>query len=211
MTPNNILNMAMLKGLDIISITDHNSTLQLPVIEQICNSYDFLVIPGVEVTVLEGFDVLCYFRSFQLASEFNTFLEAYLTDDFGVWSKENQVITDIYDTTFDTVDKSLTHTTLPYLQCYEKVKSLNGLIVLAHIERTSKSALLTHSLDDIEFDAIEIQQYKKDEFITTHPECTKYKILTSSDAHSLLEISEKEFSIELDRKTIDGFFNYFKR
>ena len=54
MTPNNILNMAYLKGLNIIAITDHNSTLQLSSIMELSQSYDMLVIPGVEVATSEG-------------------------------------------------------------------------------------------------------------------------------------------------------------
>lgn len=210
MTPNNILNMVMLNGLDIISVTDHNSTLQLSVISKIAEAYDFIVIPGVEVTVLEGFDVLCYFKTFEVANEFNTILEKYLTDEFGVWTSDNQIITDIYDISFDTVKKSLTHTTFPYKDLYDTVKKLDGLIVLAHIERNRKSALNYYKLSEIDFDGIEIQKYKKEEFLEANPECLDYKILTSSDAHSLLELAEKENSIDLENKTIESFFKYFR-
>lgn len=210
MTPNNILNMAMLKKLDFIAITDHNSTLQLNIIEQICDSYDFIVIPGIEVTVKEGFDVLCYFPSFQDSYNFNQFIELHLTEDFGPWTHENQVITDIYDNPCETVKQSLTHTIVPYSTLVQEVKKHNGIIILAHIERKNKSALNVYTLDKLEFDGIEIQKYKKDEFIMTHPETKNYKILTSSDAHSLLEIAECENTLELPEKTIDAFINYFK-
>ena len=48
MTPNNIVNMAMLKGLDIISVTDHNSAENL---EAVINAgrNRILVIPGMEI------------------------------------------------------------------------------------------------------------------------------------------------------------------
>jgi len=38
MTPNNIFNMANLKGLNIIAVTDHNSMKQLPVLSEIAES-----------------------------------------------------------------------------------------------------------------------------------------------------------------------------
>jgi hypothetical protein len=210
MTPNNILNMAMLKELDFISITDHNSTLQLPVIASIASSYDFIVIPGIEVTVLEGFDVLCYFKSFEDASLLNNLLSKYLTDDFGPWTSDHQVITDIYDMTLDTVKKSLTHTLMPYKNLVAEVQKLNGLIILAHIERTSKSALNTYKLEELTFDGIEIQKYHKESFLSDNPSYKEYKIFTSSDAHSLLEMAEKEQYINLEEKSIEAFFNYFK-
>ena len=34
MTPNNICNMAFIKGLDLIAVTDHNSTKNLPAIAE---------------------------------------------------------------------------------------------------------------------------------------------------------------------------------
>lgn len=210
MTPNNILNMAMLKELDFISITDHNSSLQLPVIEQIASSYDFVVIPGIEVTVLEGFDVLCYFKTFEAATTLSTSLSKYLTDDFGPWTSDHQVITDIYDMSCDTCCKSLTHTLMPYNQLVKEVQKLNGIIVLAHIKRTSKSACNKHKLTNLIFDGIEIQKYNKEVFLEQNPNYRKYKILTSSDAHSLLEIAEKEQFIDLEEKSIDAFFKYFK-
>lgn len=54
MSPNNILNMAYLKELNIIAITDHNSCLQLNVFEELKDSYEMLIIPGVEVEVKEN-------------------------------------------------------------------------------------------------------------------------------------------------------------
>lgn len=210
MTPNNILNMAMLKELDFIAITDHNSTLQLPVIEKIADAYDFIVIPGVEVTVNEGFDVLCYFKTYQAANELNKSLENHLTDDFGPWTSDNQVITDVFDMTSDTYKKSLTHTTMPYSTLIQLVYELEGIVVLAHIERKSKSALNTYSLTEINFDGIEIQKYQKEAFLNDNVECNNYRILTSSDAHSLLELAEKEQTLELEEKSIEAFFNYFK-
>ena len=56
MTPNNIFNMANLKGLDIISVTDHNSLKQLQICQEISESYDMLFIPGVEITCSPGLD-----------------------------------------------------------------------------------------------------------------------------------------------------------
>ena len=51
MTPNNILNMSMLKGLDMIAICDHNTGKQFQAIDKIKDSYDFLVIYGMEMVV----------------------------------------------------------------------------------------------------------------------------------------------------------------
>ena len=208
MTPNNILNMSMLKEVDILSITDHNSTKQLRVFEDLQESYDFLLIPGVEVSVLENFDVLCYFRSFNDAIKFDNFLESHLNGEWGIFSEENQVITDIFDTTYETYPIPLTNTDIPYLDLVKAIRDLDGAIVLAHIDRDSKSVLNAFNLDTIDFDALEIQKYGRDEFLKKNPELHKYKLLFNSDSHTLLTISEKEDYINLKEKSIDAFFDF---
>jgi len=211
MTPNNILNMAMLKELDFVAVTDHNSAKQLHTIEEIEKAYDFIIIPGIEVTVSEFFDVLCYFRTYEAAYIFDTYIEHYLAaDDWGPFSEKDQVITDIYDTEIDTYSSSLRRTNLPYTELYNKVKELDGIAVLAHIERKSKSALLVYKLEDLSFDGIEIQQYQKSTFLDANPQYEKQKILTNSDSHTLLTISERIEYLELPEKSIEAFFRYFE-
>jgi predicted metal-dependent phosphoesterase TrpH len=211
MTPNNILNMAMLKDLDFVAITDHNSAKQLHTVEEIEKAYDFIIIPGIEVTVNEYFDVLCYFKTYEQAYALDAFIEPYLVvDDWDPFTREDQIITDIYDEEKELFPKSLKRTSIPYHMLYEKVHEIGGICVLAHIARASKSALLFYKLDDIPFDGIEIQSYQKEAFLKEHPTYNKYKILTSSDAHSLLTILERIEYLELSEKSIDAFFEYFE-
>lgn len=200
--------MAMLKELDFVAITDHNSAKQLDVVDQIEGAYDFIFIPGIEVTVNEGFDVLCYFRTYEDAYKLDTILETYLNGTWGPFSEEDQMITDIYDITVKTYPKSLRSTSIPYLELYKKVKELNGAIVLAHIDRKKKSALNSYKLDAIPFDGIELQQYFKKSYIEKNPTLKSHKIFASSDSHTLLTISERIESIELKEKSREAFFDY---
>lgn len=208
MTPNNILNMSMLKEVDLVSITDHNSTKQLRVFQDLQESYDFLFIPGVEVSVLEGFDVLCYFRSFNDAIKFDKFLEVHLNGEWGIFNESNQVITDIFDTTYETISVPLTNTNIPYSELVKEVRGLNGAIVLAHIDRESKSVLNVFDLKNIDFDAIEIQKHNRNKFLHANPYLNNYKLFFNSDSHSLLSISEREDYINLEEKTIESFFDF---
>ena len=210
MTPNNILNMAMLKGIDFLAITDHNTTKQLKVIKELENSYDFIYIPGVEVTVKENFHVLCFFKSFEDAFTFDKYLEKNLNGKWGVFKKTDQVLTDIYDTEINIFKKPLTSTKIPYKDLVKEIKTLDGLIVLCHIDRLSHSALNFYKLDDLEFDAIEISPHVKDKYIEKHPELLKYRILFNSDAHTLLSMSEKDYFFELEEKSLEGFFKYMR-
>ncbi|MCK5761426.1 MAG: PHP domain-containing protein [Candidatus Izimaplasma sp.] len=210
MTPNNILNMAMLKGIDFLAITDHNTTKQLKIVEELEDSYDFIFIPGVEVTVEENFDVLCFFKSFNDALIFDNYLEKNLDGDWGIFNKSDQVLTDIYDVEVATYNKPLTSTKIPYKDLVKAVRNLDGLIVLCHIDRSSKSVLNVYKLDNLEFDAIEISSYVKEKYLIKHPELLKYKILCNSDAHTLLSMSEKDYFFELEEKSLDSFFKFLR-
>ena len=72
MTPNNIANMAALKGLNIISVCDHNSTKNCEAVSKAAklNGLDLLVIPGAEITTAEEIHALVYFSSFGGANDF---------------------------------------------------------------------------------------------------------------------------------------------
>ncbi len=210
MTPNNILNMAMLKKLDFVAITDHNTTKQLKVIRELEDSYEFVFIPGVEVTVKENFDVLCFFRSFNDALVFDKFLEKHLNGEWGIFTPADQILTDIYDTEIGNFHKPLTSTSIPYKELVKEVRKYDGVLILCHIARSSKGAYNIVDFNDIEFDAVEISTYAREAFLKKHPELKKYKILSNSDAHTLLSISERVYSLELKDKTIESFFEYFR-
>ena len=53
MTPSNIIGMAALKGLDVVAITDHNSSLNCEAAMKCGEAYGVLVIPGMELTTEE--------------------------------------------------------------------------------------------------------------------------------------------------------------
>ena len=60
MTLNNIVNMAYIKGLDLIAISDHNSVKQLYYLEEVAkDKIDYIY--GVEIQTREEIHVLGYF------------------------------------------------------------------------------------------------------------------------------------------------------
>ena len=50
MTPNNLVNMAKLLGLDVIALTDHNSSRNCAAAMEVGREIGLLVIPGMELT-----------------------------------------------------------------------------------------------------------------------------------------------------------------
>lgn len=197
MTPNNIINMACIKGLNIISVTDHNTTRNVKAIMQVGENLGIEVIPGIEVTTREEVHVLCYFKNYNDAQNFGNKIYDSLPD-----IKNNELIfgeQNIYNAADEIVDKlnklliSASKYTLD--EIYYLAKEHNGIIVPAHINKKSNSILgiLGFIPFNLKIDFVEIFKGS----LIDKKIIKKYYILKNSDAHQLVDISESINSIEL--------------
>lgn len=207
MTPNNILNMAMLKGLKIVSVTDHNSMKQLPILMELAQSYDFLFVPGVEISTLENHHVLVYFKTLEAAMKFETILDTFrlpLQKPYGAAS-----ITDDEDQITQTIANiSSEPLNLTYEDLRKKLRPFQHLVILAHVDRPNTNFLT--NIHQFASDGIELTNC--DQLMIEKDGLSQFKILFNSDAHDLLAISEPKMhnTIELESLSIDAFFRYFK-
>ena len=212
-TPNNILNMSMLKGLDIISICDHNSAKQYKTIDKIKDSFDFLVLYGMEVTVKEGFHVLTYFEKYDDIMSLDELIDSSLDKNVLTPNTLNdQAVCNIYDLEEYIIPYFLNQPSISFKELINVVHKLGGVVIPAHIDRSNTGILdFIKDFDDYGVDGIEI--YKLDDYdklMTMYPYLKKYKYLHSSDAHDIDKISEKEFSIELDDLSFKSFKKWLK-
>ena len=69
MTPNNLVNMAYLKGLDMIAVADHNSAKNLPACKAAADERNMLLLPAIEAESREEVHVLCYFPTVESESK----------------------------------------------------------------------------------------------------------------------------------------------
>lgn len=205
-TPNNLLNMCMLKGLDVISITDHNSALQYEAIEEIKDSYDFLIIYGIEVTVNEGFHVLTYFEKKEEALALSKIIDASINHD--VLTPLPQTVTDVYDLDLYQIPYFLNQpTAFSFQKLITIVRNLNGLIIPAHINRSHGILGVYKNLHDFDIDGIEIS---KDLDMPKDIDIDGFKVIYDSDAHSIESINEKDNSFSLKEKSFNGFKEWLK-
>jgi len=217
-TPNNILNMCMLKELEMISVTDHNSGKQYESIDLLKDSYDFLVVHGMEVTVKEGFHVLAYFDSYEKLLELDKLIDSTL-DKSVVTQREMtlgvdifQTVTDEFDETKYTIDYLVNQKSISFLKLIKVVKMLDGLVIPAHINRKG-TGILDFISDFSEYDIDGVEIYNKesyDELLIKYPYLKKYKCIYNSDAHDIDVISERENYLELDDLSFESFKKYFK-
>lgn len=211
MTPNDVLAMAKLKGLDVIAVTDHNSCLNLRAIEEIAKGeQELLIIPGLEVTTAEDIHVLCYFETFGAAYDFADIIYEHLVpfvnkkDIFG-----RQIIMNSNDEETGTVDRLLIGTTDMDIASLAKLcRKAGGVPVPAHINKQASSVLVILGAIPKEcgFNTVEIHRASP----MPDMDLSGYKIIYSSDAHSLGNILEREFELEVEERSVRGVLEALK-
>lgn len=211
-TPNNILNMCMLKGLNLVAVTDHNSLKQIPTLAKIAPSYDFLFLYGVEVSTFQHFHILAYFETLEQALAFDAFLEAGLDKNIRVMSGFRQTLYNEYDDEIGDITYDLSQDSIyAYDVLAKKIRFLSGIIVLAHIDRKCSGIMdCVEKFADFDFDAIEICDKKNvNEIYKRHPYLHKYRVFYNSDSHDIVMINEKE-EIELEELSFRALKKWLK-
>lgn len=212
MTPNNIMNMCMLKGLNLVAVVDHNSSFQQDTLTTISESYDFLYIQGIEISCFEGFHLVSYFDSLDRCKEFFSEIEIYYNKMKLSSNPKNQIIYDEYDQESGYVNYDLHQKiNLPTKELFRIIRSYEGIIVLAHIDR--KNTGITNfdiNIEELDFDGFEVDD--KNNLINIYnqyPFLKKYKILKNSDSHDITRINENEY-IDLDELSFEGLKAWLK-
>ncbi len=206
MTPNNIINMSLLKGLNIISVTDHNTTSNLPAVMEASEGTGIEVIPGIEVNTKEEVHVLCYFKNLENAMEFGSIIYDSIPDvknNTNIFGEQN--IYNYKDEIKGSLEKLLINASSYTIEeIYSIAKKYNGIMIPAHINKMSNSILgvLGFIPFNLRIDFVEV--YSK--LPISNKITEKYRVIYNSDAHQLIDISEAINYFELNN--IDDVYNY---
>jgi predicted metal-dependent phosphoesterase TrpH len=205
MTPGNIVGMALLNGLNVVALTDHNSTKNCPAFFKIAKAHGVIPMAGMELTTSEDVHAVCLFRDLESAMSFGEYVDKQRfkiknePDIFG-----RQLIMDENDEICGEEEYLLINASYLSLEdAYREVSSRGGVCYPAHIDRSSNGiiSMLGDFPPEPHFTAFELNN------VTSLQGClAKYPILTernlvhvaSSDAHYLTDISEEGFAIDID-------------
>ncbi len=209
MTPNNLSKMSVLKGLDLIALTDHNTARQLPATAKVCGELGLGLLPGMEITTREEVHLLAYFRTVEEALGFSDFLYPHLPpipnrpDYFGhqwIMDEEDEIVEEEEKLLISAVDLSID-------SLAKEIIGRGGLAIPAHINRGSNGILsaLGFIPPFTKFSGLEIARSFP---CPPDPSIGKYKHLHSSDAHRLEDILEREEFLPLAAPTPEAFFAY---
>ncbi|MFA8436458.1 MAG: PHP domain-containing protein [Marinifilaceae bacterium] len=216
MSPVNLIQKAKERGLNILGITDHNSTLHAPLIKELGDREGILVLMGAEVSTREEVHCLCFFEEEEELAQFQVFLDRNLpqipndVDRFGY-----QVVVDEEDNILKEVDCLLISGLKAGInEIEQKVHSLNGLFIPAHIDKkvNSISSQLGFVPPDLKVDALELSPHvTKEEYLRKYGYLKNHVFIQSSDAHYIENIGDavtrftlEKLSFEEVRKALAG-------
>jgi 3',5'-nucleoside bisphosphate phosphatase len=220
MSPGNIVSAAALHGLDIIGVTDHNTTRHCGLIKKLAEEKGIYVMQGAEVTTKEEVHCLAFFETTDALNKFQEFLDHNLPDiknDPAIFGEQVQV--DENENIIYEEEKLLINAISRSIEETEAfVHRLEGIFIPAHVDKMKNSiySQLGFLPADLKADALEISKATNPEkFVKSHPETSGYSLLQNSDAHyteeigsafSVFYINEPSFS-EI-RKALKGEHEY---
>lgn len=216
MTPCNIVNMARLKGLDAIAVTDHNSIKNAGAVMQAGKEAGILVIPGMEIETKEEVHVLSLFPSLKAAEQVWQSVAANMpeiSNRHEIFGK--QLVMDEKDNvTAEEGALLVTASSLSINEVFSLVKGAGGAAIPAHVDREAYSVLsnLGFIPDEINASAIEVSKRVSDlsRYLDSCPELKKYKVVSNSDAHFLGDISERKNFIDIFDNKPEEIVNFFR-
>jgi 3',5'-nucleoside bisphosphate phosphatase len=206
MSPANIVAKAVESGLDIIGITDHNSTKQVELVCKIGKEAGLTVIPGCEMTSREEVHCLGFFEDFVALAAFQRFLDKFLNvipNDpllFG-----HQVVVDKDDQILEELENYLgAALELSIEEIEQKVHELSGIFIPAHIDRPRNSLFsqLGFIPPELKVDALQISKMAQEKTVREKyrikPETT---IVKFSDAHYIHDLGNVYTIFEMEEPT----------
>ena len=208
MSPGRIVDEALLKGIDIIGITDHNTTRHCRLVSDLAARKGIFVLKGAEVTTREEVHCLVFFENTEKLLLLQNYIDSNLPD---VWNDPvlfgDQVEVDEDENIIYTEHRMLLNATSVTIDDLGKfVHDNGGLFIPAHIDRMKNSIFsqLGFLPEGLNADALEVSAGPNaGKFLSAHPGLSVFSLITSSDAHfperigttcTFLELEEASFT-----------------
>ncbi len=203
MSPDEILRLAKERGLDMIGISDHNTTKHCKLAKKIGQELGVFVLCGAEVTTQEEAHCLSFFETEEQLQEFENYLQQHLPDipndpeKFGYQVQVDEELNIVYEEPkflISAIDQSVE-------QIEQKVHSLQGLFVPAHIDKPKFSlpSQLGFIPFDLNVDGVELSiRATKYDYLLRNKYLKNKTFIQSSDAHYTNQIASTYCYFEME-------------
>lgn len=214
MIPPLIIQSALDLDINLLAITDHNSTANIPAMMDAAVNSGISILPGMELQTREEVHLLCIFDKPRQAFAFQQLIDPLLPqinndpEHFG-----EQFVVDATGDFIKTEPRLLlTSANLGLDDAVMEVHKLGGLAIPAHVDRKAYGLInmLGFFPPEAQFDAVEISRFTSPEKISLlHPEIKKFTVIQNGDVHRLNEFMGS-CSFEMESSSISEMIKAFK-
>ena len=202
MIPPLIVQEALEHQIDIIAITDHNASANVSAVQRAALGTSLHVLAGMEVQSREDVHLLCLFENLETLSAWQIAVDAALPDtqNNAEFFGEQFVVDESGEFIRSEPRMLLTSTHFTIDEIFERVNALGGLVIPAHVDRTSYGLFPTLGLlsDQWPILSLEISRHiTPEKAAATFPTIKNIPLIQNGDVHRLDEFLGKTiFTIE---------------
>jgi len=202
MIPPLIVQKALACGVNLLAITDHNASENVPAVIKAAQGYDLTVLPGMELQTEEEVHVLCLFDNIDQLNCLQEIVDKNLPDiKNNVEYFGEQFIVDHTGEFIRRKEQLLINSTnLSFDEAFLEVSKLGGLFIPAHVNRQAFGLIyhLGFVPPELDIEALEISRHiSLEEAIKKYPQIHNYPLIQSGDVHYLDDfLGVNQFIIE---------------
>jgi PHP family Zn ribbon phosphoesterase len=190
MIPPLIVETAVKLGINLIAITDHNASDNVPAVIKAAEGHDLVVLPGMELQTQEDVHTLCLFDTIDqlitlqslvdknlpnIKNNIEYFGEQFIVDHSGEFIRRKEQLL-------------ITATHLSFEEAYQAVTDLGGLFIPAHVNRQVFGLIyhLGFVPPDLAIDVLELSRHiTPEQAHLEFPQIHGYPLIQSGDVHFL--------------------------
>lgn len=213
MSPANVAAMCALAGLNVVALTDHNSSRNSAAFEQAAKKHGLLAVPGMELCTREEVHVVCLFPRLEQALAFSDYVGSKLPsipNDPKIFG--SQTLMDSGDTVLGEETLLLAGAAdIGLFEIPKMMEEYEGLAFPAHIDRRANSLLSQLGLwiPELDFPLAEVTRYCPPDLFQ-RKDLQGLRHIFASDAHDLTQISDAHQFMDLPEKTTQAVLAWLK-
>ena len=202
MIPPLIVQEAISAGINLIAITDHNTSYNAKSVIEAAKGSGLFVMPGMELQTEEEVHSLCLFDTLDQLNELQKIVDNKLPDmKNNIEYLGEQFVVDHLGEFIRREERLLiTSVNLSIDKAFEIVSNLGGLIIPAHVNREAYGIIshLGFLPPNLNFDALEVSRHLTiQECLERFPQIKGYNLIQSGDVHFLDDfLGANYFNIE---------------
>jgi PHP family Zn ribbon phosphoesterase len=204
LSPRRLLELGAARGLKMMALTDHNSSLNCPTFAKLSPQYGIIPIFGMEATTSEEIHVLCLFTNLEACMAFNEYAYSIL---YPYLNNPQRTGDQVYVDEDDNIEGEVEYYLVNPLdisvdEIGGKVIEYGGIVIPAHVDRpafsmTSQLGVLVNG-PWTAIECVRIPPFYEGAPLNT----LGFPMTTSSDAHYSEHVARRPFELDVKEEEL---------